>query len=364
MDLTALQVLLKNYRDELDLIAVAVVDRAGLIIASEMKDVDEDIVGATTAMIDSYVERLQSEFGSQKRFFHITSAEEKKFAYSAAGTEALLTSIGSQDIPDIKLKVYSQHVSEKVRRIIDGEEQISPKIPEIVRVMGDMRDGKFPKGEYSTKLIITGSYQAGKSSLIRRFVENKFQESYIATIGVEISKKTLNVSKNCDINFILWDIGGQFSQMEPYRKRFYGGTNAIFIVVDRTRKETLDAVETWYKDMKKSLPDIDKLPVVIIGNKSDLLNELQISTDDLKNKAQEHTFHFIETSAKTGENVQDAFSYIAYRILQGIYGISSKTVVMFLTLSKIFSNVEEVNKIKGGGLLSLLKVIFNNVWIA
>lgn len=318
MDLTSLQALLKNYRDELDLIAVAVVDRAGLIIASDMKDMEDDIIGATTAMIDSYVERIQAEFGSQTGFFHITSAEEKKFAYCSAGTEALLTSIGVRDIPDIKFKVYSQHISEKVRRIIDGEEQISPEIPEIVRVMADMREGIFPKGEYSTKLIVTGSYQAGKSSLIRRFVENRFQDSYIATIGVEISKKSLKVSENCEINFILWDIGGQFSQMEPYRKRFYGGSNGIFIVVDRTREDTLDAVEMWYKDMKKSLPDIDKRPVVIIGNKSDMVNDLKVSTTDLKNKAQEYGFHFIETSAKTGENVLDAFNYIAYRVLQEI----------------------------------------------
>jgi len=318
MDLDTLQSLLKSYRDELDLIAVAVVDRDGLIIASEMKDVAEDVVGATTAMIDSYISRIKEEFGTKSDFFHITSAETQKFAYCAAGSQALLTSIAMRDTADIKLKVYSQHISEKIKRIIEGEENISTQIPEIVKVMGNMREGRLPKGIYSTKLIVTGSFQAGKSSLVRRFVEDQFSDTYIATLGVDISKKGISLSKDCSINFILWDIGGQFNQMEPYRRRFYNGTNSIFIVVDRTRKETLDAVGLWYKDMKKSIPEIDRLPVVLIGNKSDLVDQIQVSAEDLKNKAQEYGFHFIETSAKTGENVQDAFTYIAYRILESV----------------------------------------------
>jgi len=316
MDLDSLKLLLKNYREELDLIAVAVVDRNGLIIASEMKDVAEDIVGATTAMIDSYISRIKEEFGSKTDFFHITSAENQKFAYCAAGSEALLTSIAMRDITDIKLKVYSQHISEKIERIIEGEEKISTEIPEIVKIMGNMRDGKLPKGNFATKLIVTGNHQVGKTSLIRRFVENKFAESYIATIGVDITKHPVKMSKDCDLNFIIWDIGGQLKQMEPHWHRFYGGANCIFIVYDRTRKDTFDAIDMWHREIKKSVENIETVPVVLIGNKSDLVDQIQVSTEDIEKKAQEYSFHYIETSAKTGENVQDAFYYIAYRILE------------------------------------------------
>ncbi len=320
MDIKKLQTILKNYRADLNLIAVAVVDQNGFIIASEMKNADEDdtVIGATTGLIDSYFERIKKEFGSKAGFFNITSTEDKKFAYCGAGTDTILTSISFKDIPDIKLKVYSLHIAEKVKRILNGEENISIEIPEIVKVMGNMKEGKLPKGEFTSKLIVTGDFQVGKTSLIRRYVENKFSESYISTIGVDISKKSVNLSEDCTINFIIWDIGGQITQMAPYRSRFYHGTNTVFIVLDRTKRSTLDGINKWYKDMKNTITDIKKIPIVIIGNKSDLIENIEITSEDMKRKAEEYGFHFIETSAKTGENVSDAFNYIAYRIIESI----------------------------------------------
>ncbi|GAG56394.1 unnamed protein product [marine sediment metagenome] len=159
-----------------------------------------------------------------------------------------------------------------------------------------------------------------------------------------------NLSEDCTINFIIWDIGGQITQMAPYRSRFYHGTNTVFIVLDRTKRSTLDGINKWYKDMKNTITDIKKIPIVIIGNKSDLIENIEITSEDMKNtitdikkipiviignksdlienieitsedmkrKAEEYGFHFIETSAKTGENVSDAFNYIAYRIMERI----------------------------------------------
>lgn len=322
MDRTALQNLLKKFRDELDLIAAVVVDRNGLIIASEVKDtdedVDEDIVGALTAQIDTYFDNIKREFGSETGFFHITSAEDKKFAYCAAGNEALLAVIALQDVSDNNLKVYCQHISEKANRILAGEENVSVEIPDILKIVANMREGKLPSGNFGFKLILTGDYQVGKTSLIRRFVDKKFNVNYIATIGVDITKQSVKMSKGCTTNFVIWDVGGQMGQMTAFRRRFYGGTNAIFNVVDLTRPKSLDAVEVWYNDMKKGIPDIKNMPLVIVGNKRDLIDERKVSTEDLKKKAEEFGCHFIETSAKTGENVQDAFNYIAYRILERI----------------------------------------------
>lgn len=320
MDINKLQTILKNYRAELDLIAVAVVDQNGFIIASEMKDMSEDdsVIGATTGLIDSYFDRIKKEFGLQTGFFNITSTEDIKFAYCGAGNDAILTSISLKDISDNKLKVYSLYIADKVKKIIDGEENISVEIPEIIRAMANMKEGTFPKGEFTSKLIVTGNFQVGKTSLIRRYVENKFSENYISTIGVDITTKLMNISNDCNVNFVIWDIGGQITQMTPYRRRFYHGTNSAFIVLDRTRKESLDSVEKWYGDMKSLITSLEHIPIVLIGNKSDLIENIEITSEDLKKKAEEYGLHFIETSAKTGENVSDAFNYIAYRILERI----------------------------------------------
>ncbi|MHA2182007.1 MAG: GTP-binding protein, partial [Promethearchaeota archaeon] len=272
-----LREILKNYFKELEgILGVAICDRDGFIIASESKEGDEEesdsVLGAISAILDNYIERIKSEFGSQGNFFNMTSTGEKKFAFCAQGPQSILTTVTDQSTSDIELKVYSEHIAGKIELVLEGNEEVSTEIPEIIKALAKTRAGTLPKaGEYSNKIILTGDYQVGKTSLIRRFVENSFKENYIATIGVQISKKTVNLTDQNKMNFIIWDIGGQSFQMTPYRAKFYNGANAAFIVVDRSRPGNLDSVEKWYNDIKTSIPK--DIPVIIVGNKSDLVDE-------------------------------------------------------------------------------------------
>jgi len=313
-----LKTLLNNYLNvSPGILGATIFDRDGLVIASESKggSGDDSVMGALSAVIDSYIERIKTEFGAQSSFCNITTIEDKKFAYCAEGPNAILTTVADRSALDTELRIYSEHIASKLEQLIAGNDTIDLEIPEIIRAIARTRDGQLPKGEYSIKLITCGNYSVGKTSLIKRFVENSFQESYIATIGVEISKKTMNIGGDTTLNLILWDIGGQLQQMDPYRARFYNGANAVFIVLDRTRPETLDSVRTWFNDIKKSVTN--KIPMIIVGNKSDMEN-IYISEDDIKKVATEFGFHYILTSAKTGANVGDAFSYICYKFLENI----------------------------------------------
>ena len=106
------------------------------------------------------------------------------------------------------------------------------------------------------------------------------------------------------------------SGQDAFKKRrgkFYNGANAAFIVVDRTRLESLKNVEKWYDDMRKAVSGF--IPVVLIGNKSDLTQELNVSHEDIKNEAKKHEFSHIVTSALTGENVNESFTYLVHRVL-------------------------------------------------
>ena len=308
--------LLKNFMDDVNGVeAVAICDRDGLIIASESREETEtETIGVVSVMMDSYFERIKKEFGTESNFLNITVTEDKKFAFCSKGTHSILTTIANPTTSDTQLRVYSEHIASKVELLITGAEKVSLEIPELIRVLSKSKEGILVKGEFNTKLILCGDYQVGKTSLIKRFVENSFQENYISTIGVEIHKKVVEVSSGTVINFLIWDIGGQITQMAPYRNRFYSGANAAFIVVDRSRANNQESVRFWFDEIKEVVES--DIPIVIVGNKSDLVNEIVVSELNIKSIAEEYGFHYIMTSAKTGDNVNDAFHYIAFRFLE------------------------------------------------
>ncbi len=308
-----LKTILSNYINEVEgILAVSIYDRDGLIIASEGRsDAIEEVVGSLSAILDNYIDRIKAEFGTQSSFFNITTLGDQKFTYCSMGPKSILTTISSPEVSDVTLRILSEHVATKIELILDKDEQISLEIPDIVKILSKTRQGKFPPGEFSTKLILTGDFKVGKTSLIKRFVENTFKENYIATIGLQISKRTLKFSEKSAVKFIIWDIGGQKTMAAP---NFYNGANSAFIVVDRTRKDTLDNVNRWHDEIRRKVSR--KIPIVVIGNKSDLTDKIVISKEQIKDFAETHGYFYILTSAKTGENVNDAFVYIASKMME------------------------------------------------
>ncbi|MHA2035470.1 MAG: ADP-ribosylation factor-like protein [Promethearchaeota archaeon] len=314
-----LKILLKNFMNEIEgIIAITICDREGLVITSEKKGEagDETVVGAIAASVDSYIDRIKKEFEEQSSFFNITAIGDKKFAYCSMGLKSILLTISDLSSTDNELRVYSEHIASKIEMLLEGNENVSLQIPDIIKILSKTKDGKIPTGDYSLKLILTGDYEVGKTSLIVRFVKNLFKEDYHSTVGVEISKKTIELAKDTKINFAIWDIGGQITQMTPFRKRFYGGANAAFIVLDRTRPESLKSIQKWNNEISKYVSR--EMNIIIVANKSDLEEKISISEEEIKRIANKLGFHYILTSAKTGENVNELFSYIAFRFLESV----------------------------------------------
>lgn len=297
-------------------LAITICNREGLIITSESKEDtgDESVLGAIAAAVDSYIERIKREFHGETTFFNITTIGNKKFAYCSKGLESILLTISDLTSSDTQLRVFSEHVAGKIELLLEGNENVSLEVPEIVKILSKTKDGKLPIGKFSTKLIVVGDYKVGKTSLIMRFVQNLFQESYHSTIGVEISKKEMELSEDTIINFAIWDIGGQITQMAPYRKRFYQGAQSAFIVIDRTRSANQKSVDVWHNEIKKYVEN--DINIILVANKSDMVETLLISEEEIKEIADQKGFHYILTSAKTGENVNDAFLYIAYKFIE------------------------------------------------
>ncbi|MFX0067716.1 MAG: Rab family GTPase [Candidatus Hodarchaeota archaeon] len=165
--------------------------------------------------------------------------------------------------------------------------------------------------KYHFKLLLTGDGAVGKTSLILKYVENRFKHKYKPTLGVDLFIKQIRLG-DCETKLTIWDIAGQ-ERFKIIRRRFYEGASGVLLVYDVTRSETLESVPEWMQELYEY---VGKVPVITIGNKVDLTNKRDVSA----RKAKEHTKSIgnehMETSAKTGKNVNQSFTRIAKEMLQ------------------------------------------------
>ena len=171
--------------------------------------------------------------------------------------------------------------------------------------------------DYSFKILVIGPASVGKSSIIRRFVDNKFSLQYKFTIGVDFLSKHVEYENNKKARLIIWDIGGQ-ERFKSLRRNFYGGTNGALIVFDLSRAQTFSKIKEWLSDLRQCIGE--NIPVVIIGNKSDIISDIgevidQNELDQYNNYA---NCEYIETSAKTGDNVANAFVHLTQDIIKAL----------------------------------------------
>ncbi|MFX1593870.1 MAG: Rab family GTPase, partial [Promethearchaeota archaeon] len=129
---------------------------------------------------------------------------------------------------------------------------------------------------FNYKVVVCGDPGVGKTSTILRFTDNAFVRTYIATLGVSISEKSIK-AQNEHVNLILWDIAGQ-NKFEIMRRHFYKGAEAVILIFDLTERKSFESIKNWYNDVKKNLvPFKDNLIGFMMGNKEDLENEREIN---------------------------------------------------------------------------------------
>ena len=158
----------------------------------------------------------------------------------------------------------------------------------------------------SKKVILTGSFGGGKTSLFNQFIYQQFSDRYMTTIGVKVNKKSVVIGED-EVSMLLWDIAGEVSQDKVPASYFLGASGIIY-VVDLSRPSTLVNMQSDIKFLKNMLPDCSLL---IVANKRDLLTEQQIK-DIYENAVQKWDF---VTSAKTGENVETLFTELAKKLI-------------------------------------------------
>ena len=166
-----------------------------------------------------------------------------------------------------------------------------------------------------TKVCLVGEGAVGKTALIRRFIHDQFDDKYISTLGAKVSKKEISMQSpnddNVHIDMTVWDIMGEKGFRELLKEAYFYGAQGILAVCDITRKETLTELEDWIAAVNRVTGNI---PAIFLGNKADLAEGTQITEVDLSHFATAHNGPFFFTSARTGQNVAEAFQELAHQI--------------------------------------------------
>lgn len=160
------------------------------------------------------------------------------------------------------------------------------------------------KKEVIKKICLLGDGAVGKTSLIRRYVYDFFDDKYIKTIGTKVTKKTLTLSDKLTLTLLIYDILGQ-KDYERLHKLYYRGSSGALVVSDVTREDTLENMSHWAKSLRDGVGDI---PLVFICNKTDLK---KTTTKAIADRARPFNASCFLTSAKTGKNVENAFKSLS-----------------------------------------------------
>ncbi|MCK9491474.1 MAG: GTP-binding protein [Sulfurimonas sp.] len=161
---------------------------------------------------------------------------------------------------------------------------------------------------FAYKVVMVGDFATGKTSLIKRFVDNSFSEEYLSSIGVSISKKVLGNS-----TMMLWDIEGR-TEFKPIFKQYLNGAKGFIIVADLTRKNTIESIQ---EHIKTSLSVVSDAPICIALNKSDIKSDFSVNIEQIKGLSA-NIISVFKTSALSGDAVEDLFKQLNAKIIKEI----------------------------------------------
>ncbi|MHA1145867.1 MAG: GTP-binding protein [Candidatus Helarchaeota archaeon] len=297
--------------------ATFIADFDGLIIAqASRKDLDESIIGALTATIDTALKRIKRIADTSLGSGSFDMDEYRLIFVELGGhTPAIFIVVTDvySDIDDYIL--YTYLIAEKVSLILNNR-KTSLSIPEFIietkletKTNGLTRRGK----DLIIKIMVLGDTRVGKSALIEMFTNGEFHDNYIPTVGISIGEKELQISKSMKLKFHFFDMSGSKS-FAKVRKMCYKNAGLVFVIFDFTNIKTLENARKWINESRQFLGNQD-VKHVLIGNKIDLVSDRAVIREKAREIANENECLYFEASAQTGEGVDEIFTLLATDIL-------------------------------------------------
>jgi small GTP-binding protein len=168
------------------------------------------------------------------------------------------------------------------------------------------------KLDYQYKILILGDATVGKTSILVRYIDNKFEKDSLATLGVDVKYKYVTLD-NKKIRMNIWDTEGK-DRFRNIAKNYFKGANAVIFVFDVNNKNTLDKIKFWIDNVKEN--SSEDLIEVIVGNKIDIEGKHEVTKEEMESLGEKTGMETFETSAKTGEGINEVFTYLVNQLIQ------------------------------------------------
>jgi small GTP-binding protein len=158
------------------------------------------------------------------------------------------------------------------------------------------------------KLLLIGESSVGKSCLLLRYADNKFQESFFTTVGIDFKVRAVTVD-NLKVRLQVWDTAGQ-EKFRTITKAYYRGAHGILLVFDVSNADTFAQCQGWMNSISENLSD--PVVIVLVGNKCDLVDKIEVTEKEAKTWADGMDVLYFQTSALNGEGIKE----MVYELLE------------------------------------------------
>lgn len=165
--------------------------------------------------------------------------------------------------------------------------------------------------DYLIKLLVIGDSGVGKSSLLLRFSDDGFTDTYMSTIGVDFKIRTIEID-NKIVKLQIWDTAGQ-ERFRTIVSSYYRGANGVILTYSTTDMDSFSHLDMWRVETERYAPE--NISVILCGTKSDDKKHRLVSFEEGKNYAEQHNYKFLETSSKSNLNVESIFTEITREVI-------------------------------------------------
>ena len=181
----------------------------------------------------------------------------------------------------------------------------------------------MPKNEFFFKVLILGDSAVGKTCVITRYTDNRFEKNYLSTTGIDYKLKNIKLDDGKNVKLQIWDTLGQ----ERYRsltKNYYKSAQGIILIYDITNRETFENVRNWIKSINAEADE--RVVIILVGNKCDFEENRQVSKEEGEQLAQELNLPFFECSAKENKNIIETFNGLTEKLIINYQKVEGKGV--------------------------------------